>query len=172
MARQKQDLERVARMAMGPMAQQKQYLERVALLAMGQMVQQKKNCRLVARDIRSHTKGQDRITPVLQEESNRERRKIKLNQKRTRLIAILRFNANASGENWTISLGWFFPRKYRHVIGDILEDCAEMRQLDYTERRIKFHVVYQWLIAVITLVPTAVKTSITDILKQVVSPPK
>ena len=97
---------------------------------------------------------------------------IKLNQKRTRLIAILRFNANASGENWTISLGWFFPRKYRHVIGDILEDCAEMRQLDYTERRIKFHVVYQWLIAVITLVPTAVKTSITDILKQVVSPPK
>jgi len=39
-------------------------------------------------------------------------------------------------------------------------------------KRIKFHVVYQWLIAVITLVPAAVKTSITDILKQVISPPK
>jgi hypothetical protein len=57
-------------------------------------------------------------------------------------------------------------------MGDILEDCAEMRQIGCTERRIKFHVVYQWLIAVITLVPTAVKTSIVDIVKQVISPPK
>ena len=39
-------------------------------------------------------------------------------------------------------------------------------------KRNKIHVVYQCLIAVITLAPTAVKTSITDILKQAISPPK
>ena len=76
------------------------------------------------------------------------------------------------GENWIFALGWFIPRKYRHVIGDILEDCAEMREAGCTETRIKFHVVYQWLIAVITLVPTAIKTSIIDAVKQVISPPK
>jgi hypothetical protein len=88
------------------------------------------------------------------------------------LKAPLTFGAKSKGEDWTIALGWFIPRKYRHVIGDILEDCAEMRDLEYTERRIKFHVLYQWIIAVVTLVPMAVKTSITDILKQVISPPK
>ncbi len=39
-------------------------------------------------------------------------------------------------------------------------------------KRNKIHAVYQWLIAVITLVPTAVKTSIVDAVKQVISPPK
>lgn len=81
-------------------------------------------------------------------------------------------NKKCKGENWIITLGWFIPRKYRHVIGDILEDCTEMREAGCTERRIKFHVVYQWLIAVITLVPTAVKSSIVDAVKQVISPPK
>ena len=87
--------------------------------------------------------------------------------------AMLTFKTNSRGEDWATTLGWFIPRKYRNdIIGDILEDCAEMRDLKYTERRIRFHVVYQWIIAVITLVPTAVKTSITDILKQVISPLK
>lgn len=85
----------------------------------------------------------------------------------------LTFVSISEGKNWATSLGWFIPRKYRNdIIGDILEDCAEMRENGCTERRIKFHVVYQWVIAVVTLVPTAVKTSITDILKQVLSPPK
>jgi hypothetical protein len=76
-------------------------------------------------------------------------------------------------ENWVTSLGWFIPRKYRNdVLGDILEDCAEMRKAGYAEIRIKLHVVYQWLIALITLVPASITTSITDILKQVLSPPK
>jgi hypothetical protein len=83
------------------------------------------------------------------------------------------FITKSKGENWATSLGWFIPRRYRNdIIGDILEDCAEMRELGYMERQIKFHVVYQWLIAVITLVPMAVKTSITDILKHVLSPPR
>ena len=86
---------------------------------------------------------------------------------------MLTFEAKATGENWATAFGWFIPRKYRNdVIGDILEDCAEMREAGCTEGRIKFHVVYQWLIALITLLPTALKTSITDILKQVLSPPK
>ena len=85
---------------------------------------------------------------------------------------LMTFKSKSKGEDWTKSLGWFIPRKYRHVIGDILEDCAEMREAGCREKRIKLHVVYQWLIAVITLVPTAVTTSITHILKQVMSRPK
>lgn len=94
-----------------------------------------------------------------------------LNLKRDKVLLTLK--RKSKGEDWITSLGWFIPRKYRNdIIGDILEDCAEMREIGCTEERIKFHVVYQWLIAVITLVPTAIKTSITDILKQVISPPR
>ncbi|MHC4564944.1 MAG: hypothetical protein ACYTE3_04215 [Planctomycetota bacterium] len=82
------------------------------------------------------------------------------------------FAARPTGERWAAALGWFIPRKYRHVIGDILEDCAEMREAGCTERRIKFHVVYQWVIAVIMLVPTAVKTSIVDAVRQALSRPR
>ena len=95
-----------------------------------------------------------------------------LKLKLAQIKASLTFESISSGGNWATSLGWFIPRKYRHVIGDILEDCAEMRAAGCSERRIKFHVVYQWLIAVVNLVPMAMKTSITDILKQVLSPPK
>jgi hypothetical protein len=86
--------------------------------------------------------------------------------------AKLASEVKSKSEKWGVTLGWFIPRKYRHVIGDILEDCAEMREAGCTERRIKFHVVYQWLIAVITLVPMAVKTSIVDAVRQVISRPK
>ena len=93
--------------------------------------------------------------------------------KLSQIEAPLAFESISKGHNWAASLGWFIPRKYRSdIIGDILEDCVEMRKAGCTERRIKFHVVYQWLIAIVTLVPTAVKCSITDILKQVLSPPK
>lgn len=79
------------------------------------------------------------------------------------------FETKSKGEKWAIALGWFIPRKYRNdIIGDILEDCAEMREVRCTERRIKFHVIYQWLLAVITLVPA----SIIGILRQVIIPPK
>ena len=101
---------------------------------------------------------------------------VKLEQAELKLMQIrtlLSFNTESKGEKWATSLGWFIPRKYRNnVVGDIIEDCTEMRQIGCTERRIKFQVLYQWLIAVITLVPTAFKASITDILKQVLSPPK
>ena len=87
--------------------------------------------------------------------------------------ALIICKTKTRGENWTKVLGWFIPRKHRnHIVGDILEDCDEMREAGCTEKRIKFHVVYQWLIAVIILVPTAVKTSIVDTVKQVISPPK
>ena len=85
---------------------------------------------------------------------------------------LLNSKIKSQGEKWATTLGWFIPRKYRHVMGDILEDCAEMREAGCTEKRIKFHVVYQWLIAVITLVPTAIKTAIIDSVKQVIIPPK
>jgi len=86
---------------------------------------------------------------------------------------LLIIKRKSKGEDWAKSLGWFIPRKYRNdIIGDILEDCAEMREIGCTEGRIKFHVVYQWLVAVITPVPTVVTTSIVNAVKQVISPPK
>ncbi len=93
----------------------------------------------------------------------------RLDLKWVHLKALLTLKTECTGEDWATGLGWFIPRKYRHVIGDILEDCAEMREAGCTERRIKFHVVYQWVIAVITLVPTAVTTSIADAVRQVIS---
>lgn len=79
----------------------------------------------------------------------------------------------SKGEDWIRSLGWFIPRKYRSdIVGDIVEDCGEMRGAGCKEWRVKIHVVYQWLIAVITLVPAAVKASIVDAVKQVISPSK
>lgn len=98
--------------------------------------------------------------------------KLMLNPKRTPNRVRLDSETKSKGEKWIVSLGWFFPRKYRDdVIGDILEDCADMREAGCTERRIKFHVLYQWVIAVVTLVPTAVKTSIVDAITKVLSRP-
>jgi hypothetical protein len=72
-------------------------------------------------------------------------------------------------ENWAIALGWWIPRKYRDdLIGDILEDCYEMRALGKSNRRIRLHIIYQWVIGVVTLVPTAVLAAI----RQVIIPPK
>lgn len=94
-----------------------------------------------------------------------EERKLKWMQ----LKFMLALKTKSKGGNWFAALGWFIPRKYRNdIIGDILEDCAEMREAGCTERQIKFHVVYQWLLAVVTLVPA----SIIGILKQVQSPLK
>lgn len=83
------------------------------------------------------------------------------------------FTTRLKSESWAIALGWFIPRKYRKfIIGDILEDCVEMHKAGCTEKRIKFHVIYQWLIAVATLIPMGIKTSIVEIIKQVISPQK
>jgi hypothetical protein len=96
-----------------------------------------------------------------------------LDSKLAQIESSLTFGSISEGNKWAITLAWFIPRKYRNeIMGDILEDCVEMREAGCTETRIKFHVVYQWLIAVIALVPTAVKTSIVDAVKQVISPPK
>jgi hypothetical protein len=93
--------------------------------------------------------------------------------KLSQIEAPLVFESISKVHHWAASLGWFIPRKYRSdIIGDILEDCVEMRKAGCSERRIKFHIVYQWLIAVITLVPTAAKNSIVDAVKQVISPPR
>lgn len=89
--------------------------------------------------------------------------------KLAKLIAWLHYKAGSKGEGWATSLGWFIPRKYRGaVLGDIMEDCVEMRDKGCTERRIKIHVIFQWSIAVIMLVPTGAKAWIADLVKQVI----
>lgn len=64
-------------------------------------------------------------------------------------------------EKWAVALGWWIPRKYRGpIVGDILEDCHEMRDKSYGEWRIRIHVIWQWVIAVGTLIPAVVVGSI------------
>lgn len=58
-------------------------------------------------------------------------------------------------DKWAIVLGWCFPRKHREaMVGDILEDCHEMRERGLNERRIRTHVLWQWLMSIVTLIPT------------------
>jgi len=80
---------------------------------------------------------------------------------------------SARADDWAIALGWWIPRRYRDdLVGDILEDCCEMRMLGKSDRRICVHVVYQWLIGVLTLVPTAITTGIGTAIRQIIVPRK
>jgi hypothetical protein len=65
--------------------------------------------------------------------------------------------AEGSAEKCAVALGWWIPRKYRGlVVGDILEDCHELRQGGSGELRIYVHVLWQWAIAVGALLPVAI----------------
>lgn len=65
------------------------------------------------------------------------------------------------GEMWAVGLGWWIPRKYRDaIVGDILEDCKEMGEMGCGEWRICVQVIWQWAIAVGTLIPAAAVGSI------------
>lgn len=60
-------------------------------------------------------------------------------------------------EKWLGSLAYWIPRKYREpLVGDIMEDCCELRALGKSEWRIRIHVVWQLVIALIMLRPTAI----------------
>lgn len=64
-------------------------------------------------------------------------------------------------EIWAKTLGWWIPRKLRGpLIGDILEDCHQMREMNYSEWRIRTHVLWQWAIGVVTLVPVAIISAV------------
>jgi hypothetical protein len=68
-------------------------------------------------------------------------------------------------KEWAIILGWCLPRKHREAImGDILEDCQEMRKKGLPERKIRTHTLWQWVISVITLAPTFIFSAIGRLL--------
>ena len=72
-------------------------------------------------------------------------------------------------EKWAVVLGWWIPRKYRDaIVGDILEDCKEMREVGCGEWRIRIQVIWQWAIAAVTLVPSAIISTVW----RIVSPPQ
>jgi len=74
-----------------------------------------------------------------------------------------------TAETWIVALGWWIPRKYRAaIVGDILEDCHEMREKSCGECRIRIQVLWQWAIAIVTLVPAGVLAAVW----RMVSPPK
>jgi hypothetical protein len=64
-------------------------------------------------------------------------------------------------EKWAIALGWWLPRRHRDsIVGDILEDCHEMRERGLAKRRILTHVLWQWVISVVTLIPLSIMGAI------------
>lgn len=79
------------------------------------------------------------------------------------------FRLGKKAEKWTIALGWWIPRKYRGaIVGDILEDCHEMRETGCGEWRIRIQVIWQWVIAVGTSVPATMIAAVW----RIVSPSK
>jgi len=79
------------------------------------------------------------------------------------------FTPANKAENWAIALGWWIPRRHRaDIIGDIIQDCSEMRDKGCSEWRIRIQVIWQWAIAVVSLIPAAVVGSVWRRL----SPPK
>lgn len=68
-------------------------------------------------------------------------------------------------EKWLTSLSYWFPRKHREVIvGDLLEDCHELRALGKSEWRIRIHVIWQLALALIMLRPAALMEALKRIL--------
>lgn len=89
--------------------------------------------------------------------------------KERKLTAFLASNRLSKGEDWVTSLGRLIPRTYRDaVLGDIFEDCADMRDENCSEWWIKTMFCYQWAIAVVTLVPTAIRAWVVDLVEQVI----
>ena len=72
-------------------------------------------------------------------------------------------------EKWVIVLGWCLPRKHREaILGDILEDYQEMKERGLSERNIRIHVLWQWLVSVVLLIPSAIIAAVC----RIVSPTK
>ena len=88
---------------------------------------------------------------------------------KTRLYLLEILTPKKKAERWIVALGWWIPRKYRAaIVGDILEDCHEMREKGCGECRIRVQVLWQWAIAVLTLVPAAAVAAVW----RMVCPPK
>lgn len=69
-------------------------------------------------------------------------------------------------ENLISKTSFWIPRKHREaIVGDILEDCRELRELDKSEWRIRIHIIWQLVWAFILLRPTA----LMDALKRILS---
>jgi hypothetical protein len=74
--------------------------------------------------------------------------------------------AKKKTEKWFRSLAFWLPRKYREpIVGDIMEDCHELRALGKSEWRIRIHVIWQLAWALILLRPVA----LMDALKRMLS---
>lgn len=72
-------------------------------------------------------------------------------------------------EKWTTVLGWCLPRKHREaIVGDILEDCQEMRANGLKERSIRNHAFWQLAISIVMLIPRAIIATVW----RIASPPK
>ncbi len=57
-------------------------------------------------------------------------------------------------EHLLFAMSFWIPRKYREaLVGDIMEDCQELRSLGKSKRRIFVHIFWQLAVVVVTLLP-------------------
>jgi hypothetical protein len=69
-------------------------------------------------------------------------------------------------ERLLFAISFWVPRKYREaLVGDIMEDCQELRNLDKGERRIFVHVFWQLAISLVTLLPASIFSGLLGRLK-------
>lgn len=67
-------------------------------------------------------------------------------------------------DKWIVSVSFWIPRKHREgIVGDILEDCYELRRLGKSERRIWLYVLLQFVTALVLLWPAYIKYTLSRI---------
>jgi len=60
-------------------------------------------------------------------------------------------------DKWLTSSSFWIPRRIREaVIGDIMEDCHELRALGKKEYRVRLHILWHLILFALSLLPTAI----------------
>jgi hypothetical protein len=76
----------------------------------------------------------------------------------------------STGENWLISLSFWIPKRFREaIVGDILEDCIDLRKCGYSEWRIRIHAVWHFILAVLLMWPDVLLSPIFGIIERAFS---
>lgn len=87
-----------------------------------------------------------------------------------RLLAYRTDPRRRKAEQSLASLSFWIPRRHREaIIGDIREDCAELRLLGKSEWRIRLHVIWQLAICLLTMWPAALKAALWGALGALIS---
>jgi len=67
------------------------------------------------------------------------------------------FLKQTTTDKWLKSTSFWIPRRIREaIIGDIIEDCHELRALGKKEYRVRLHILWHLILFALSLLPTAI----------------